>query len=410
MSNVASAWAWSVRGTGPTPKLVLAALADQADDDGWCWPSQAVIAERCEMGERTVRRHIATLRDLGLLTPVARSSTWGRRSNGYQLHVGRHADGTRNSLGSRQPANLAGCDEEHDAATVDNSSDDPVSVVIPATGQSGRLRKRPDWPVAQEANVGRPQPANAGRLHIGRTTNKNHQTEPDQEVTSTSPPAAPAPSVGSGPVGVNDDGGAPERGAEAPAPPRAGDGAEGAWESREGTAPWAGRQQGRKSSHGASGREVRGLLADCLPEWMLAMDPAGARAVAGLLAERLEAGWRPAEIRTAIGSSRPGRVGRMSSLVASRLRTNVDPAMAPAALVAAAQDARREASQRRADALVAEEGRERGADEAWGEAMARARDELGAGASMLDVALRAGRLKGERAGSGAGDGSSGVAA
>ena len=156
---------------------------------------------------------------------------------------------------------------------------------------------------------------------------------------------------------------------------------------------------------------MRGLLADCLPEWMLAMDPAGARAVAGLLAERLEAGWRPAEIRTAIGSSRPGRVGRMSSLVASRLRTNVDPAMAPALLVVAAQEARREASQRRADALAVEEGRERGADEAWGEAMARARDELGAGASMLDVALRAGRLKGGRAaGSGAGDGSSGVAA
>lgn len=141
---------------------------------------------------------------------------------------------------------------------------------------------------------------------------------------------------------------------------------------------------------------MRGLLADCLPEWMLAMDPAGARAVAGLLAERLEAGWRPAEIRTAIGSSRPDRVGRMSSLVASRLRTNVDPAMAPALLVAAAQDARREASQRRADAL-AQDGPRRRADPRFAAAMKRAREALGQGASHLDVALEAHRCLDARA-------------
>ena len=165
MSVVASAWAWSVRGAGPMPKLVLAALADQADDDGWCWPSQAVIAERCEMGERTVRRHIATLRDLGLLTPVVRSSTWGRRSNGYQLHVGAQVrvDG-EGSLESRQPANLAGCEQRETETPVDKSSDEALSVGVPATGQSGRLRKRPDWPVAQEATAGRSQPANVGRL------------------------------------------------------------------------------------------------------------------------------------------------------------------------------------------------------------------------------------------------------
>lgn len=145
---------------------------------------------------------------------------------------------------------------------------------------------------------------------------------------------------------------------------------------------------------------MRGLLADCLPEWMLAMDPAGARAVAGLLAERLEAGWRPAEVRTAIGSSRPDRVGRMSSLVASRLRTNVDPAMAPALLVAAAQDARREASQRRADAL-AQDGPRRRADPRFAAAMKRAREALGEGASHLDVALEAQRLLDARHSAGA---------
>ncbi|WP_159626703.1 hypothetical protein [Actinomyces sp. zg296] len=133
---------------------------------------------------------------------------------------------------------------------------------------------------------------------------------------------------------------------------------------------------------------------------MLAMDPAGAQAVAGLLAERVEAGWRPAEIRTAIGSSRPGRIGRMSSLVAARLRTNVDPAMAPSSLVASAQDARREASQRRADALA--QSPQRQADPRFAAALERARAALGAGASRLEVAQEAHRLLGAQRAAGAG--------
>lgn len=154
---------------------------------------------------------------------------------------------------------------------------------------------------------------------------------------------------------------------------------------------------------------MRGLLADCLPEWMLAMDPAGARAVAGLLAERLEAGWRPAEVRTAIGSSRPDRVGRMSSLVASRLKANVDPVMAPAGMVAVAEDERRNASRRRSEALAYAPGRE--ADPRFAAAMKRAKASLGEGASHLDVALEAHRLLDvDRAAGGAGDGSSGAAA
>ena len=76
MSHRASAWAWDVDLKGdPLVKFVLVALADQADDYGYCWPSQKKIAEKVCQGERTVRRHIATLRDLGLLTVIRRSST-----------------------------------------------------------------------------------------------------------------------------------------------------------------------------------------------------------------------------------------------------------------------------------------------------------------------------------------------
>ena len=162
MSNRASAWAWDVDLKGdPLVKFVLVALADQADDYGYCWPSQKTIAKKVCQGERTVRRHIATLRDLGLLTVIRRSSTRGRRSNGYQLHVGMKLE---ESLESRLPANLAGSGEPTDDAPVDNSDGQGDSPAIPANGQSGLLRKRPDWPVAQEASGGRSLPANGGRL------------------------------------------------------------------------------------------------------------------------------------------------------------------------------------------------------------------------------------------------------
>ena len=85
--------------------------------------------------------------------------------------------------------------------------------------------------------------------------------------------------------------------------------------------------------------EVRGLLGSCLPSSMLrvASDPQGALEVAELLRERVEAGWRPGEIRSALDEDLPEPVGHLSRLVAWRLRHKVDPALAPAALVAAGE-------------------------------------------------------------------------
>lgn len=85
--------------------------------------------------------------------------------------------------------------------------------------------------------------------------------------------------------------------------------------------------------------EVRGLLGSCLPASMLRVvsDPQGALEVAGLLRERVEAGWRPGEIRSALDEDLPEPVGYLSRLVAWRLRHKVDPALAPVALVAAGE-------------------------------------------------------------------------
>lgn len=139
------------------------------------------------------------------------------------------------------------------------------------------------------------------------------------------------------------------------------------------------------------------LLGECLPEPMRAMDAVGARAVGALLEARLAAGWRPDQIRAAMGGRLPEDVGRMSALVAARLRINVDPALAPApassagavggvegaASVRAAEEARWEARRRRSEALAASVRRDEGPgeDPMWARALAQAARLLpGAGA------------------------------
>ena len=107
--------------------------------------------------------------------------------------------------------------------------------------------------------------------------------------------------------------------------------------------PSGGASRGGRTVEGAEvaglPAEVRGLLGSCLPASMLrvASDPQGALDVAGLLRERVEAGWRPGEIRSALDEDLPEPVGHLSRLVAWRLRHKVDPALAPAALVAAGE-------------------------------------------------------------------------
>jgi len=115
--------------------------------------------------------------------------------------------------------------------------------------------------------------------------------------------------------------------------------------SRVSQAPSEGASEDRRGVDGPAGggpglpAEVRGLLGSCLPASMLrvASDPQGALEVAGLLRERVEAGWRPGEIRSALDEDLPEPVGHLSRLVAWRLRHKVDPALAPAALVAAGE-------------------------------------------------------------------------
>lgn len=65
-------WALDARRTGDLPdgaRLVLLVLADHASTDGeHAWPSKATIGARINMQPRTVGRHLALLRDRGLIS------------------------------------------------------------------------------------------------------------------------------------------------------------------------------------------------------------------------------------------------------------------------------------------------------------------------------------------------------
>ncbi|WP_207268671.1 helix-turn-helix domain-containing protein, partial [Pseudomonas sp. GW460-LB5] len=51
----------------PLRKLVLIKLADNASDQGECWPSYQHIADQCEIARSTVKTHIRELEKAGLV-------------------------------------------------------------------------------------------------------------------------------------------------------------------------------------------------------------------------------------------------------------------------------------------------------------------------------------------------------
>ena len=56
----------------PTRKLVLMAMADHANDEGVCWPSQERIAIKVGITDRQVRNHVAELIKAGYVEVVER--------------------------------------------------------------------------------------------------------------------------------------------------------------------------------------------------------------------------------------------------------------------------------------------------------------------------------------------------
>lgn len=66
-------------------KLVLAVLADMADEKGQCWPSHQFLADRCCCGISTVKRSVDEIKELGLFQVENRGKGKWKTSNLYTI-------------------------------------------------------------------------------------------------------------------------------------------------------------------------------------------------------------------------------------------------------------------------------------------------------------------------------------
>lgn len=374
MSFQAVHWALhEVKGVSMGHKLLLVTLGEYADDTDCAWPSQETLAGVLECSVSTIRRSLKVLVSWGL---IDREDRWvmdeegntHRATNVYRLHVGAQPSqggddvqqgpsGTPEpgdvSAGQAIPVNLTGMGAGGTQTSVDNSSDERVSVANTDTGQSDRYG----------TYTGQNRGAYRSSMVTGIST-PNHQkrtTRPDQ----TDPVSSLRVDLGSGSGRVRSGRGAvvsasgaararpqasPAATDRRPVPPASSSRGAGGHSGRGGPS----RQPGSSQSAAELPAAVVELLGDCLPDSMLdGLDPEGALRIAQLLRERLDAGWEPRQIRKALDQNLPAKVSRLSGLVASRLRSNVDPLLAPNKVRADAERRRREAAQRRSDAIAA---------------------------------------------------------
>ena len=408
MSVKVSSWVWGLETlTDNAPLLVLLALADAANDEGYCWHNQKTLCKKSRQSESTARRALRKLEAMGLVTTFRRMTSKGLASNLYLLNVGAEPDHT---LQSDQSVTL----NVPDGATIDEVIAEveryrlfrliprPVKMTGGGSGQNDRgvpggATFPHDSATGQNDRRGAVTRDGTPRSQVTGPYKEEPSYEPSlMNQTLPNPPQPPRDPVGSG--AIQDDlsaqGAVPgsadadaeaatARGelaaemlaagenpaslvaegwwnagqlaealawaAEHPAPARAPETAQ----KRQEVAPQATRQERGHVD------EASALIGACLPEWMQAMDRTGARQVAGMLAERIAAGWTPAQIRSLMGEKPANGVRRMSSLVAYRLDQNAGIADAPQARTAAARqaqeaaiDAARQAQEAAIDAAI----------------------------------------------------------
>ena len=352
---MAMTWAWGLTDLDQSQTLVLLALADAANDEGVCWPSQAEIGRKARLKDRAVRNQIRSLEAAGLLSVSRRATPQGRKTNVYRLNIGCDF-----SLQSKQPARNAGWVEGSEPEPVDNPTfrcnqsnrhempvGHPTGTVMPvATGTVMPVASIYQTPNIQTPNPTQPSPAlkevpGSGQVGSGVIQDDLSaqgavpgSADADAEaVTARGELAAEMLAAGENPTRMV---------------------AEGWWNAGElaEALAWAAEhpalettQQHQENAPQVTRQErdhvdeASALIGACLPKWMQALDRAGARQVAGMLAERIAAGWTPAQIRSVMGEMPRNGIKRMSGLVAYRLDENVGVADAPQARTAAARQA-----------------------------------------------------------------------
>lgn len=89
MSNYYLTAVWKCQRLKGSQLLVMLSLADQANDEGECWPSVRSLSQRCRCDAQTINRAISALKAGGYLDVEARfdPANGRQKSNVYQLYI-----------------------------------------------------------------------------------------------------------------------------------------------------------------------------------------------------------------------------------------------------------------------------------------------------------------------------------
>ncbi|WP_065420785.1 MULTISPECIES: helix-turn-helix domain-containing protein [Haemophilus] len=129
----------------PARKLVLLKLADNANDDGVCFPSYQYIADKCEMSKRSAISHIDDLIKMGFVTKKARKNKDGSSANLYLLHLEQGSE--KSALGGEKSA-LGGGEKSAPITShsfnlsINRISDDEISANAEHADEKTKTSKR----------------------------------------------------------------------------------------------------------------------------------------------------------------------------------------------------------------------------------------------------------------------------
>lgn len=124
----------------PGLKLLLLALADRANKNAQCWPSQADLAHRCECSPRTIRRRTERLEEMGLVHVRRRSGTTNLYTLKSVVGTPYHSPRVKAKYGVRRGAASyvsGGSGQDGVPQTQSNPHSNPQEDSLPGQGNSG---------------------------------------------------------------------------------------------------------------------------------------------------------------------------------------------------------------------------------------------------------------------------------
>jgi hypothetical protein len=130
------------------PKMVLLALCDNANDQGECYPSVPMIAQKCSMGVRTVQQHINDMEAAGIVSRDMRTG----RSTIYRIDPRRictPAESAPPQNSHHTPAKSAPPPPQNLHPTPAESA--PITIKEPSIEPSRNRKRAPAAPAEQVA-------------------------------------------------------------------------------------------------------------------------------------------------------------------------------------------------------------------------------------------------------------------